>query len=150
VEAVLAGIAGELADDQGGRDCAVPDGRGQSQNLFPLCSDQLQIELAANQRSERRMVALLAWHIEPFVGEIADAGSKTKAQQVTERKDVIGETRRIGVMLLNPQIGLMVEQAIENMRRIPGIRGDDLGRRVCTGRRYGCRRARLAHCRSGD
>ena len=30
-------------------------------------------------------------------------------------------------MLFNPQIGLMVEQSIENMRRIPGIRGDDLG-----------------------
>jgi len=73
------------------------------------------------------MVPLLAWHIEPLVGEIADARRETKTQQVAERKNVIGETRRFGVMLLNPQIGLMVEQAIENMRRITGIRGDDLG-----------------------
>ena len=63
VETVLAGIAGELADDERGRDCAVPYGRSQSQNLFPLRSDQLQIELAADQRSERWMVALLAWNI---------------------------------------------------------------------------------------
>ena len=93
----------------------------------PLCSDQLQIELAADQRSERWVVALPAWHIEPLVGEIADAGRETKAQQMTECKDVIGEAGGVGVMLLDPQIGLMVEQAIENMRRIPGICGDDLG-----------------------
>ncbi len=48
VEAVLAGIAGELADDEGGRDCAESDGRSQSQTFFPLRPDQLQIELAAD------------------------------------------------------------------------------------------------------
>ena len=72
------------------------------------------------------MVALLAWHIEPLVGGIADAGRETKAQKVAERKDVIGEASGVGVMLLDPQIGLMVEEAIENMRRITGIRGDYL------------------------
>ena len=46
---------------------------------------------------------------------------------MTECKDVIGESGGVGVMLLYPQIGLMVEQAIENMRCITGIRGDDLG-----------------------
>jgi hypothetical protein len=98
VEAVLAGVAGELADDEGGRDCAVPDGRSQSQNLFPLRSEQLQIELAADQRSERWMVALLAWHIKPLVGEIPDAWREAKAQQMAERKNMIGKTSRVGVM----------------------------------------------------
>ena len=126
MEAVLAGIAGEIADREGGRHCAVPDGRGQSQNLFPLRSDQFQIGFAADQRSERWMVALLAWYIEPLVCEVADAGRETKAQQMAECKDVIGEASGVGVMLLRPQIGLMVEGAIENMRRITGIRGDYL------------------------
>ena len=40
---------------------------------------------------------------------------------------MIGEAGGVGVMLLDPQIGLMVEQAVENMRRISGIRGDHLG-----------------------
>ena len=73
------------------------------------------------------MVALLAWHIKSFVGKIADAGRETKAQQMAECKDVIGEASGVGVVLLDPQIGLMVEQAIENMRGITGIRGDHLG-----------------------
>ena len=98
MEAILAGVAGELADDEGGRDCAVPDGRSQSQNLFPLRSEQLQIELAADQRSERWMVALLAWHIKPLVGEIPDAWREAKAQQMAERKNMIGKTSRVGVM----------------------------------------------------
>ena len=126
MKAVLAGIAGELADDEGGRDCAVPDARSQSQNLFPLRSEQLQIELAADQRSERWMVALLAWHIKPLVGKIPNAWREAKAQQMAERKNMIGKTSRVGVMFLDPQIGLVVEQAIENMRRIAGIRGDHL------------------------
>ena len=127
VEAVLARIAGQLADDERGRHRAVPDGRCESQNLFPLRSDQFQIQLAPDQRSERRVVALLSWHIKPLVGEIPDAGRKAKAQQVAERKDMIGKAGRVGVVLLDPQIGLMVEQTIENMRRIAGIRGNHLG-----------------------
>jgi hypothetical protein len=111
-------VAGELADDEGGRDCAVPDGRSQSQDLFPLRSDQLQIELAADQRSERWMIALLARHIQPLIGEIADAGCEAESQQMAECKDVIREARRIGVVPLDPKVRFMVEQAIENMRRI--------------------------------
>ena len=53
------------------------------------------------------MVALLAWYIEPLVCKVADAGRETKAQEMTERKDVIGEASDVGVMLLDPQIGLM-------------------------------------------
>ena len=72
------------------------------------------------------MLALLARHIKPLVGEIADAGRKTEAQQMTEGKDVIGEAGSVGVVLLDPQIGLMVKQAVENVRGVSGIRGDHL------------------------
>ncbi len=73
------------------------------------------------------MVAHPAWHIEPLVGEIADAGSEAESQQMAEGKGVIGKTSRVGVMLLDAQIGFMIEQTIENTRRIACIRGDDLG-----------------------
>ena len=127
VEAVLAGIAGKLADDERSGHRAVPDGCGESQDLFPLRSDQFEVQLAADQRRERWMVALLARHIEPLVGEVADAGRKAKSQQMAERKDVIGEAGCVGVVLLDPQIGLVVEQTVENVRGIAGIRGDHLG-----------------------
>ena len=60
-------------------------------------------------------------------------GRETKAQQMAKCKDVIGEASGVGVMLLNPQIGLMVEQAIENMRGIRGIRRDHLRIEGCVG-----------------
>lgn len=136
VEAVLAGIAGELADNKRGGHGSVTNGRAEPKYFLPLCSDQFEVELTADQGSERRMLALLAWHRKPLVGEIADAGRKAEAQQMTERKDVIGEAGSVGVVLLDPQIGLMVKQSVENVRGVAGIRGDHLPyRRACTGRR---------------
>ena len=40
---------------------------------------------------------------------------------------MIGKTGGVGIVLLDPQIGLMIEQAVEDMRGISGIRGDHLG-----------------------
>ena len=73
------------------------------------------------------MFVLLAWDIKPLVGEIADAGREAESQQAAERKDMIGEAGRVGVVLLDPQVGLMVEKAVENVRGIEGVRGDHLG-----------------------
>ena len=73
------------------------------------------------------MIALLAGHIKPLVGEITDAGRETKAQQMAERENVIGESGRIGVVFLDPQIGLVVEKPVEHVRRIAHRGVDDLG-----------------------
>ena len=97
----------KLADDQRSGDSPVPDRCGESEDLIPLRSDQLEVELTADERRERWMVALLARNIEPLVGEVADAGRETKSQQMTERKDMIGEACGVGVVLLNSQIGLV-------------------------------------------
>lgn len=81
------------------------------------------------------MIALLPRHIEPLVGQVTNTRCEAEAQKMAEGEDVVGETARIGVVLLDPQIGLMVEQAVENMCCVAGIRGDDLGieRRVLVG-----------------
>jgi len=34
---------------------------------------------------------------------------------VHQRKNVIGEARRVGVVLLDPQVGLVVQQAVEHI-----------------------------------
>jgi hypothetical protein len=51
-------------------------------------------------------------------------GAKRKA--VIQSEDVIGETHSVCVMLLAPQVGLVLKQAIENMRRVPRRGVDDL------------------------
>jgi hypothetical protein len=121
VEAVLAGIAGELADNKRGGHGSVPNGRAEPKYFLPLCSDQFEVELVADQGSEGRMLALLARHIKPLVGEIADAGRKAEAQQMTERKDVIGEAGSVGVVLLDPQIGLMPSRTCVASRVVAAI-----------------------------
>jgi hypothetical protein len=40
---------------------------------------------------------------------------------------VIGKTRRVSVVLLDTQVGLVIQQAVENMRGAAGIRGNHLG-----------------------
>jgi hypothetical protein len=65
VKAVLTGIAGELADGQRSGHGAVPDGCSESTCFLPLRSNQFEVELAADQRSECWMVALLARNTSP-------------------------------------------------------------------------------------
>ena len=79
VKAVLARVAGQLANDERSSHRPVPDRSCQSQDLFPLHSDQFQIEPAPDQRSEGRMIPLFPWHIKPLVAEIPYAGRKAKA-----------------------------------------------------------------------
>jgi hypothetical protein len=51
-------------------------------------------------------------------------GAKRKA--VIQSEDVIGETHSVCVMVLAPQVGLVLKQANENMRRVPHRGVDDL------------------------
>jgi hypothetical protein len=51
-------------------------------------------------------------------------GAKRKA--AIQSEDVIGETHSVCVMLLAPQVGLVLKQANENMRRVPRRGVDDL------------------------
>jgi len=70
------------------------------------------------------MIPLLPRYIEPLVGEVTNARSEAKSQKMAECKDVVGKTTRVGVVLLDSQIGLMVEKAVENMRCVAGVRCD--------------------------
>jgi hypothetical protein len=51
------------------------------------------------------------------VRKVADARRKSEAQQMTQTEDVVGEAGRVGVVLLNPEIRLVIEQTIKNVCR---------------------------------
>ncbi len=53
-------------------------------------------------------------------------GAKRKPRR-DQGEDVIGEARRVGVMLLDPQVGLVVQQAVEHVGRIAHADVHDLG-----------------------
>ena len=65
--------------------------------------------------------------VELCVAQIADARCEAEAEQVHEGEDVIGEAGGIGVVLLDPQVRLMVEQAVEHIGGIAYTDVDDLG-----------------------
>lgn len=56
-----------------------------------------------------------------------NTGCEAEAEQATECEDVIGNAAPVGVMALDNEVGAMVEQAVEYMRRLTGSGGDDPG-----------------------
>ena len=64
-------------------------------------ADMLHIGVAAYQPGERRVLLCVAVDIQPLIGQVADAGRNAKARQVLRREQMIGKTRRIGIVFLN-------------------------------------------------
>ena len=54
-------------------------------------------------------------------------GAKRKPSKMAQSEDMIGEAGRVRVIFLDLQVRLVIEETIENMRRIPNCRVDDLG-----------------------
>ncbi|MDS1053895.1 hypothetical protein XB82_00360, partial [Acinetobacter baumannii] len=50
-----------------------------------------------------------------LVMEISNSWTECKSQQMHQGKDMIGETRGIGVMLPDFQVALVVQQSIKHM-----------------------------------
>jgi hypothetical protein len=73
----------------------------------------------------------LARYVKTLVCQVAYARGEAEAERVTEREDVIDEADGIGVVLLDRQLGLVTEQAIEHMCRIPNGGVNDLGMEGC-------------------
>jgi len=130
-KAVLTRVGTELAKNQGCRDCALLDGCGQSQDFAKLLSNDPCIDGATDHGAECLPLCRLARHVKTLIRQVAYAGREPEAEQVTESEDVIGEAGGIGVVLLDPQLGLVIEQAIEHMRRIAHGGVNDLGMEGC-------------------
>ncbi|GAS59631.1 hypothetical protein NGUA37_02747 [Salmonella enterica] len=83
----------------------------------------LDVQGAADQRAQRRVGLHALRHVQLGFAEVADARREAEAQQVHQGKDAIGEAGRVGVVLLDPQVGLVVQQAVEH---IGGIADADI------------------------
>ncbi len=81
-------------------------------------ADVLDIERAADHRLERLIGGIALRDVELGVAQVADARGEAEAQQVHQRKDVIGESGRVGVVFLDAQVGFVVQQAVEHVGRV--------------------------------
>jgi len=75
-----------------------------------LCATQRISEVAQGNAILRRGHN----RVEALVGEIANTRSEAEAERVAEGEEVIGETGGVGVVLFDPQVGLMVEKTVEH------------------------------------
>src|SRR3546814_3962712 len=57
----------------------------------------------------------------------ADAGGEPEAAQMSPTKHVVGHPAGVGVVLLDGKACLMVQQAVQDARRLAGRGGDHLG-----------------------
>ncbi len=115
-------------EHQGGRHRALLDRGGQPQDFVPMGADVLDVERAADHGVSARVIGGVALRdVELGVAQVADARREAEAQEVHQGEDVIGEARRVGVMLLDPQVGLVVQQAVEHVGRIAHADVHDLG-----------------------
>ena len=98
-------------------------------------ADVLHVDAAADPSGERRVGLGVAVDIQTLVGQIADARRETEAQQMHQREHLVGEAGRVGVVLLDAQVRLVVEQAVQHVGRVAHGGIDDLGmeRRVLVG-----------------
>ena len=76
--------------------------------------------------------------------QIGDAWRKIEAEQIGQGEDVVADAAAIGVVGCDAQVGLVVEQPVDDMGGLPGGRNRD---RVV--RRLAGRKVRVKKCRGG-
>ena len=134
-QTVLPWVAAQFPQHQRGRHGALLDGRDQAQDFIPMGTNLFDVQCATNHWFKCLIDGITLWDIELGVPQVADARREPKAQEVHQAKDVIGKARRVGVVLLDAQVGLVVQQAIQHIGRVAHADIDHLGaeRRVLVG-----------------
>ncbi len=98
-------------------------------------ADVLDVERAADHRFQRLVGGIALRDVELGVAQVTNARGEAEAQQVHQREDVVREPCRVGVVLLDPQVGFVIQQAVEHVGRVAHADVHDLGveRRVLVG-----------------
>ena len=110
---ILPGVAAKLSQHE--RSCyrALLDRSGEAEDFAPVRPDRFEIERASDHGLERLVFDFAFGNIELRVSKVSDAWSEAEPQQVHESEDMIGEAGGVGVVLFDPQIGLVMQQAID-------------------------------------
>ena|SRR5215472_10521513 len=82
--------------------------------------NQLFVWSTGDKRRERRPGARRVEGIEPSLGEVRNARGELEAEQMGECEDMVADPSAVGVMGGDGEIGLVVEQAIDDVRRLAG------------------------------
>jgi len=126
-DAVLPGMGGQLAQNQGGCHRAGAQRGGDPQNLRPMVPDQGDVDSGGDQRFERRIGFWLFEAVEASVLQIGNTWCEAKAEQGAESEHVVRDTSAIGVVAAGRDLGLVMKQCIQHIRGLAGGRRHQLG-----------------------
>ena len=126
-EAVLARIAAQLAKHEARRHSALPDGGSKAKDVIPVRADRSEVDGASDHGRKCPILDLAVGQIQLGVAEVPDAWSEVEAGQMHESEDMVREAGGVGVMLLDPQVGFMMQQPIENVGGVSHADVHDLG-----------------------
>ena len=80
-------------------------------------ADVLDVQpVAADHRFQRVVGGIALRDVEFWCRPVTECAAEAAAQQVHQRKNVVGEPCRVGVVLLDPQIRFVIQQAVEARR----------------------------------
>ena len=102
---------------------ALLQGEHHTHHGLPLFLNNLQVSGFVEQRGKDAIVDVSIHPVQLLIFEIADAGHKGVAQQVTEGKDDLGIAVGIGRVLANPEDGVVFQQSIQDVQGFPGATG---------------------------
>ncbi len=100
---------------------------GHPKQVVPVIEDPALTDLALEQRPQMSVGRPGVEPIEPLVGQVADAGCELHAQQVEQGEDQFGVAGRVGGVLQDRQLGLVVEDRVEHVGRVADRGRNDLG-----------------------
>ena len=86
----------------------------------------ISVDKPANERGENWRRIRAGEHVQSAIFDIPHSRGKAEAQHVAKAEHVVSRPARIGVMFLDPKAALVVQQAIEDVRRLARGRGDNL------------------------
>lgn len=103
----------------------------EAQGIVPVGRDPLFVGAPADERREHRPCAGRSQGVEASLGQAGNAQGKVEADEVGQGEVVIADAAAIGVMGEDAQVGLVIEQAVDDIGGLAGGRdGDRVVRRL--------------------
>jgi hypothetical protein len=80
-----------------------------------------------DERDKRRILGLTVRHGQAPIGPVTDVRSKSEAQAVAPKENMVSKSERVGRVLRDRDVGLVVQQSVGYVRRVADGGADDLG-----------------------
>src|SRR3954471_20838324 len=128
-EAILPRIGAEPTQHQGSADHARAHRSRETQQFVPAGRDQGLVDPAGDERRERRPVVRQAEGVEPALRQVRDAGREAEAEEMRQAEYVVTHATAIRMVNRGREVGLMIEQSIDDVRSFamtggqPGVEG---------------------------